>query len=130
MGFEQLTDVAFVPELRVNAKTHHKLVGKKVQRKMMFENPLAWWKANQGLYPILARLAKIYLAIPASSAPSERVFSVASRLISSKRTSMGTNIAGKTLYVSENWDMWKDKIDYLAVIQNTNELDESENEMD
>ncbi|CAB9520830.1 zinc finger, BED-type containing 1 [Seminavis robusta] len=51
-----------------------------------YNDPLGWWKKNQSLYPILASLAKIYLSVQATSAPSERIFSAASRLISNKRT--------------------------------------------
>ena len=38
-------------------------------------DPLAWWKMYDGQFPPIAKLARKYLAIPASSAPSERVFS-------------------------------------------------------
>ena len=38
-------------------------------------NPLDWWHLNQGRYPLLAKMAKVFLAIPATSVPSERVFS-------------------------------------------------------
>ena len=37
-------------------------------------DPLAWWKMHDGQFPTFARK---YLAISASSAPSERVFSQA-----------------------------------------------------
>ena len=37
-------------------------------------DPLAWWKMQDGQFPTIAKLARKYLAIPASSAPSERVF--------------------------------------------------------
>ena len=40
-------------------------------------DPLAWWAAHQHAYPHVAALAQKYLAIPASTAPSERVFSTA-----------------------------------------------------
>ena len=36
---------------------------------------LAWWKANQGEYPILSRIAIDLYAIPGMSAEVERVFS-------------------------------------------------------
>jgi len=36
---------------------------------------LAWWKANQGEYPILSRIAVDLYSIPSMSAEVERVFS-------------------------------------------------------
>ena len=49
-------------------------------------NPLDWWKTQQTVYPRLAKLAKRYLATPASSAPSERVFSSMNIVISKTRS--------------------------------------------
>ena len=37
-------------------------------------DPLAWWKLHDSRFPRISKLARKYLAIPASSAPSERVF--------------------------------------------------------
>src|SRR5262249_47909123 len=36
---------------------------------------LEWWKHHSDEYPCLARIARDYLAIPATNAPAERVFS-------------------------------------------------------
>ena len=47
-----------------------KHTGSKIQ-----ESPLAWWKFHEKKFPHLAELAKTYLAIPASSATVERLFS-------------------------------------------------------
>jgi hypothetical protein len=38
-------------------------------------DPLLWWRNNQARFPHIAPLARKYLCIPCSSAPSERVFS-------------------------------------------------------
>jgi hypothetical protein len=40
---------------------------------------LEWWRRKAAEYPSVARIARKYLAIQASSAPSERVFSCAKR---------------------------------------------------
>jgi hypothetical protein len=47
-----------------------------------FNNPLDWWRLKEQQYPLLAAIARKVLAIPATSAPSERVFSVAGITIS------------------------------------------------
>ena len=49
---------------------------------------LKWWKENQSLLPTLSKIAKDYLAIPATSAPSERLLSEAGNLISLKRVGL------------------------------------------
>ena len=51
-------------------------------------DPLMWWAAHQTAYPHVATLARKYLAIPASTAPSERVFSTAKNIHQKKRWRM------------------------------------------
>jgi len=41
------------------------------------ESPLNWWKGNECRFPRLAKVARSILCNPATSTPSERVFSVA-----------------------------------------------------
>ena len=48
-------------------------------------NVLDFWKLYQADLPNLARIARIVLAIPASSSKSERVFSTGGRVVSSMR---------------------------------------------
>lgn len=56
------------------------------------ENPLKWWKENEVRFPILAMLAKSYLSVPATSTPSERLFSVAGNIVTKKRASLTSEI--------------------------------------
>jgi hypothetical protein len=49
---------------------------------------LQWWKANARSYPRLAEVARDYLAIPASGAAVERVFSGGTDLVADKRGSL------------------------------------------
>lgn len=51
-------------------------------------NILSWWKTHQELYPILAQMARDYLAIMASSVPVERLFSAASLIMTKNRCAM------------------------------------------
>lgn len=44
-----------------------------------------WWRVNAARFPIAARVARRYLAIPATSAPAERVWSVAGNFIDDHR---------------------------------------------
>ena len=49
---------------------------------------LLWWKVHEGNLPNLAKLAKRILAIPCSSAKSERVFSTGGNIVTAKRSLM------------------------------------------
>lgn len=52
------------------------------------KNPLEFWKRHQNDLPRLAKVAAQVLVISASSAPSERCFSAAGRIIEERRTSL------------------------------------------
>lgn len=58
----------------------------------------------------MAKLARIYLSVQATSAPSERVFSKASKIISKLRTNLHPELAGKLLFVSENADWYQKQL--------------------
>src|SRR6266498_219526 len=70
----------------------------------IFENydPLEWWKVNQNLYPTLAHQARIYLAIPSTSVPCERLFSVAGNTITDRRNRLVPSTVYNLLFLKEN----------------------------
>lgn len=78
--------------------------------KVEWANPLGWWNHRCGVYPNVARLAKMYLCIPATSAPSERIFSVASLIISKLRASITPSNAEILLFLHEELPWFEEHI--------------------
>lgn len=57
-------------------------------------NPLAWYESHHALFPAVGKLARRVLCIPATSAPSERLFSVAGQVLTAKRSRLkGAHVA-------------------------------------
>ena len=66
------------------------------------QNPFEWWTSKKGKYPILAKIARIYLAAPATSTPSERLFSDAGNVLSEKRTRMDSELFKRIIFLKRN----------------------------
>jgi hypothetical protein len=49
---------------------------------------LAWWKKNAKKFPVLAIMARDFLAIPLSTVPSESAFSSGGRILGNTRSSL------------------------------------------
>jgi len=66
-----------------------------------FSCPLQWWKYNQQKYKVIAKLAIRLLCIPATSAPSERVFSVAGLTIAKDRSRLAPHTAHELIFLHD-----------------------------
>ena len=65
-------------------------------------NLLKWWKEKEVKWPALAKMAKQYLAAPASSAGVERVFSAAGKIHGDLRKSLKDDTLKHSLFASFN----------------------------
>ena len=65
-------------------------------------NILWWWKTHSSLLPLLAKIARTILAIPSSSAKSERVFSTGGNMVTVKRGRLGPARVENLIVIKEN----------------------------
>lgn len=68
------------------------------------EDPLLWWRKHRHQYPHVAILACRYLAIPATSAASERVFSSGGNIVTKKRSALALKNAAELIFAHQNKD--------------------------
>ena len=66
-------------------------------------SPLLWWKANQRCFPLTTKLAKKYLGIPATSTPSERVFSTAGLTVTRLRSCLTPDHVNMLVFLNKNY---------------------------
>ena len=65
-------------------------------------DPFVWWCDHKERFPILSKLARIYLPIPATSTPSERLFSDAGNLLTAKRTHLNPELFNRLMFLKKN----------------------------
>ena len=66
------------------------------------QDPLYWWKSNRHLFPMLARTARKWLCVNATSTASERVFSGCGIALSAKRSSMNGSTLKSQIMIRQN----------------------------
>ncbi|XP_071344173.1 E3 SUMO-protein ligase ZBED1-like [Trachinotus anak] len=64
--------------------------------------PLDWWRLNEHNFPRLSQLAKKYLCIPATSTPSERIFSTGGNIVTCTRAALKPEKVNQLVFLSEN----------------------------
>lgn len=65
-------------------------------------DPFDWWQKRENVYPHLAKLAKRYFSMVATSVPSERVFSTAGELVSKKRNRLSSEHIECIMFLNGN----------------------------
>lgn len=65
------------------------------------DDPLKWWRVNSAKYPLIAQLARQYLVIPATSAKSERTFSLTGQLVTPRRNCLGSERVDMLVFLND-----------------------------
>ncbi|XP_053382048.1 E3 SUMO-protein ligase ZBED1-like [Mercenaria mercenaria] len=65
-------------------------------------DPLLWWRDNEERFPKIAIVAKRVLAVPATSVPSERIFSATGLLINKLRNRLSSEIVDSIFFLNKN----------------------------
>jgi len=71
----------------------------------VYNCPLDWWKTSAHRFKNFERLAVKYLAIPATSAPSERIWSQAARVLTAKQNMLLEEVSSAIMYCKENREL-------------------------
>ena len=66
------------------------------------EDPLLWWSQRTASYAHLHQLARRHLGVPATSVPSERLFSTAGEVISRRRSGLKPEIVNDILFLNKS----------------------------
>ena len=65
-------------------------------------DPCQFWARNADRFPSVAKLARKYLAIPATSVPSERVFSAAGNIVTARRNCLSPDNVNMLVFLCKN----------------------------
>ena len=60
---------------------------------------LQWWFDQSHIYPFLYKMVCVYLAAPASSGSSERVFSSVGNIVTKKRNRLGSELVNNLIFL-------------------------------
>ena len=66
-------------------------------------DPFMWWSQHCQEFPILSKLARQFLSAPATSVPSERLFSAAGDLHDEKRNRIMPELSEELLFIQNNF---------------------------
>ena len=81
--------------------THYQKIRMKKEEKEK-TNVLTWWRVHKKLFPNLFKLVKVFLHIPATSVPSERIFSLAGYIVRARRSKILAANVDKAIFLKKN----------------------------
>jgi hypothetical protein len=68
-------------------------------------DPIYFWKNNSNVYPVLSKIAFDFLVIPATSVPSEQIFSKSGSLITKLRNRLDKSTV-QSVMLLQSWNLY------------------------
>lgn len=68
------------------------------------DRPLQFWQQHERAFPMLSKVAQVYLGMSASSVPVESMFSTTGIIANGKRSSIGPDKLNRVLFIHDNFD--------------------------
>ncbi|KAJ8264750.1 hypothetical protein GJAV_G00154450 [Gymnothorax javanicus] len=65
-------------------------------------DPFAWWSSNEGRFPFLAKIARKYLCVCATSIPSKRVFSSSGNIVAPLCSNLKPDKVNMLVFLAKN----------------------------
>ena len=101
---EELDDDFLLKMCPIELISYQQYILKKSERKKC---PALWWEENKAMYPVLFQLSLKFLAIPATSAPSERIWSISVRYLTKLGSQLKPEIVASMIFLKENGSILK-----------------------
>ena len=81
-----------------------------------YTDPLPWWerKVEQKKFHVVSQVAASFLAVPATSSPSEKIWSRAAQVLTIKRSKLDSEIASGIMFLKENAEVMKKHYDAVT----------------
>ncbi|XP_069500442.1 E3 SUMO-protein ligase ZBED1-like isoform X2 [Ambystoma mexicanum] len=76
-------------------------------------SPLDWWRSNEHRFPVVAKLARQYLAIPATAVLPQRVFSTTESPLEHRRAVLSPEHLDQILFLHQNVDFLESMKNYM-----------------
>ena len=73
-------------------------------KKKAYNNPLDLWRGKDREFPNIATIARRLLCIPATSAPTERLFSHAGLVVNKYRSQLNPENVDDVIFLHDNWE--------------------------
>lgn len=105
---DSIVELAINKRIESSGEYQHQTIDEEIERFMLEpvcnikENIFSWWHKNKSRFPLIYGIAKKTIIVPATSTPSERVFSTAGLILTEKRSRLKPDHLDMLIFLNRN----------------------------